>query len=105
MFADADGADDQDVLGVLDKAHRDELAPGGLVVGHLCSVVPRLEDHGRIQVGGAGAHAGGGGVTALHLVGEQLLQELQVAQVVLTGEGDSLGQGVEQLAEAQPAHE
>jgi hypothetical protein len=44
-------------------------------------------------------------IPALDFIREDLFQELDVAEVVLTRQGDPLGQGVEQLPEAQPSHE
>ena len=58
------------------------LGPDGSVVGDLGRVVPRLEHHRRVEVGGPGPHPGRVGVTPGDLVGEELLQELDMGQVV-----------------------
>jgi hypothetical protein len=68
-------------------------------------VVPGLQLHLRVQVGGLGASGGGLAVAAGDLVGQQHLQEVVIRQPVRPGQGESLGEGVEQLAEPEPAHQ
>ena len=87
------GSEDEGVAGLVDEAHRHELGPDGLVVGDLGGVVPGLEHHGRVELGRPGPQTGRGGVAALHLVGEQLLEELGVGEVVAAGQRQALGQG------------
>ena len=54
-LAHADGAEDHDVVGVFHEAQRDELGPQRPVVGDGRGVVPGVEDHGGVEMGGAGA--------------------------------------------------
>ena len=50
---------------------------------------------------GPGSQAGRGAVPAVDFVGEHELQEVGVAQRVLSGQAEPLGQGVEAAAELQ----
>ena len=59
----------------------------------------------RVQLGRPGPHTGRGGVTAGHLVAEQLLEELDVAEVVATRQRQALGQRGDKLAELEATHE
>ena len=80
------------------------LAPHRPVVGDGRGVVPRFERHRRVQLRDPSPPAGGVAVASLDLVGEQLLDELGVGEVVPTGQGQPFGQGVEQTPELHPAH-
>ena len=104
-LADADRSEDERVAGLVDEPHRHELCPHRPVVGDGRGVVPRFEHHRRVELGDAGPPACGVAVASLHLVGEQLLEELGVGEVVLTGEREAFGEGVEQPTELQAAHQ
>jgi len=85
------------------------LVPEGLLAsppGALIQPWPggaRVRCHGRVQVGGPDPHRGRGPVPAGDLVGERHLQEIGMGQVPLAGQGQALGQGVEHLAQLEPA--
>jgi len=104
-LADSDWAHDERVAGVGDEAQQEQLVEDLPVVGDAGLVVEVLQPHGRVQAGGAGAPFGGGGVAAGHLVGEDQLQELGVAEVAGAGQGEPLGEGGHQLAELDPAQQ
>ena len=104
-LAHADRSEDEGVAGLFDETHRDELGPHRVVVGDLGALVPGFEHHVRVEAGRPGPSPGRVGVTSGDLVAEQLLQELGVTEVVALGQRQALGQGVEQLAELQLAHE
>ena len=93
------GPEDEGVAGLVDEAHRDELGPHRPVVGDLGVVVPGLEHHVRVEVGRPGPRPAESPSRRVDLVGEELLQELDVGEVVGLGQGQALGQGVEELAE------
>ena len=92
-------------MGGVDEPQAAELVPQLLVEPDRGAGVPGVQAHGGVEAGGAGAQRGGVGVAAGHLVGEEELEEVGVGQLLLAGQGESLGQGVEQLAELERAQD
>jgi hypothetical protein len=104
-LADSDGPHDDGVVTGLDEAQRAQLRPDGVVVGDFGGVVPAIQGHGRVELGGAGAPVGAGGLASGDLVGEDELEELGVAHAAGLGEGETLGERVEAAAELHPAQQ
>ena len=75
---DADRAEDQCVVGVVDEPERDELVEDDAVVGDRRGVVPVVEAHGRVEAGGPGPEGGGVGVATGDLIGQDDLEELSM---------------------------
>ena len=59
--------------------------------------------HGGVQAGGAGAQGGGAGFAAGYLVGQDELEEVGVGHVLLAGQGEALGEDVQEPAELEGA--
>jgi hypothetical protein len=98
-LADPDLAEDEHPAGVVDEPQRGQLGPQRLVVGDGGVGIPGLQGHGRVELGGFGAQRGGLAVAAVDLVGEEQFEELGVLELVLFGEGEPFGEGVDGLAE------
>jgi hypothetical protein len=105
VFSHSDWPHDEHVVGVGEKPQRGQLGPQLLVVADRGGVVPGVQLHLGIQVGGLGAAGGGLAVAAGDLVGQQHLQEVVMRQPVGPGQGEPFGEGIEQLAELEPAHQ
>src|SRR5205823_5997488 len=65
---------------------------------------PTLHHHLGNEAGGVGAARGCAGATSLDLVGEEQEQEVLDRHRVLLGERESLGERVEELAQAELLH-
>ncbi len=102
-LAHADRAQDEDVGRLLQEAQAAQLVPELVVEAHGGGLVPRLQAHGRVEVGGAGAEVATDTITAGTLVSEDELQEVLVGQLLLAGELEALGQGLQDGREAEPA--
>ena len=66
-------------------------------------VVPELQAHGRVEMGGAGAQIATDAVATSDLVGEHELQEVLVGQLLLAGELEPLGQSLQDGRELETA--
>jgi hypothetical protein len=58
-----------------------------------------------IQLGCPGWRPGRGGVSALHLVAEELFEEFAVGELMTAGQGQAPRQRCDELAQFEPAHE
>ena len=94
--SDPDLSHDEHVVGVCQESQRDQVRPPLLVEADRRRVVPGLPLHRPVGPGTAG---GGLAVAAGDLVGRQHLQEVVMGQPVRSGQGQPLGEGVEQLTE------
>ena len=94
-FADADRTEDHGAVGGVEEPQTGQVGPQGPVVAHRGVLVPGVQAHGGIQAGGAGSPGCGAGVAAGGFVGEDQFEERGVGQVLLAGQGEPIGQGVE----------
>ena len=92
-LADADGADEQDVLAAVEELQRAGGVEEAAVEPDLCRPVEVLESAELLEASLAQLQPPV--VAAAHLVGEDDLQEVGVVEPLAPGEGDALGQGVE----------
>src|SRR5680860_481470 len=104
-FADPDGSEDERAVAALDEPQGDQLAPQRPVVADRRVAVPRLQCHGLVEPGGRGAPRPPGSTRPVDLVGEDELEERGVAELARPGEREPLWQGVEGLAELEPAQQ
>ena len=79
-FADADGADEGDVVMRLQEAERDELGEEGAIEGDVGGGVPVLELGARVEARPLRPQGGGQAVPARDLVGEDKQEEVLVGQ-------------------------
>ena len=100
-LADPDRAEDQGAVRAVEEPQAGQLVPQLLVVADGGGVVPGVQPHAGVEPGGAGAQRGGLGLAAGDLVGQDELEEVGVGHVLLAGQGEPLGQGVEHLAELE----
>src|SRR5207302_1926407 len=91
-LADADGADDGDVLVLIEEAERGELLEERAVEGDAGGVIPALDAYGGIEPGLGGADGDGVAVAPAHLVGEDREKQILVRELVLAGEREPIGQ-------------
>lgn len=102
-LSDPDRAQDQGAAGDLEHPQRGQLGPDLTIEADAPVGVEGLQAHARVQVGGAGPQLGAGGVAAGGLVGQHQGEELAVGQLVGLGQREPVGQGVDGLAELEPA--
>ena len=100
-LADADGADDRDVGVGLEEAERRELVEQGAIEGHLRGGVPRLELHAGVEAGALDAGGHGQRVPPGRFVAEDDQEEVLIGQLLLAGQAEPLGQGVEHPGELE----
>jgi hypothetical protein len=100
-LADADGADDGDVVVGLEEAQGKELAEELSVEGDLGGLVPALDLLCGIELSFLRAERGGLAVAAGGLVLEDEQQEILVRRLLLSCEGESLGEDVEDARELE----
>jgi hypothetical protein len=104
-LADADVADDSDVVMRLDEAERGELGEQSLVEVNLGGGVPVLESGVGLEASLLGAQGDGEAIAPLSFVREYEEQEVLVWGFVLASEKEPLGQGIEHARELQsPKH-
>jgi hypothetical protein len=79
--------------------------PKRVLVGFLWGTpkapVPGIQPHARLEPGAPGPEGSGFGLAAADLVGEDELEEVGVGHLLLPGQGEPIGQGVEHLAELE----
>jgi hypothetical protein len=102
-LADPDGADDGDVVMALQEAERGELVEEGAIEGHLRRRVPGFELSAGIEARALGSHGRGQPVAAGDLIAEDEEKEVLVGELLLPGEGQAFGQGVEPPGELEAA--
>jgi len=100
-LADPDRAQEQGAVRAVEEPQADQLVPQLPVVADSGGLVPGIEPHGRVQPGGAGPQARGLGLAAGVLVGQDQLEEVRVGHLLLAGQGEPVGEGVEHLAELE----
>src|SRR5580698_7185644 len=103
-LSNSNGAEDDNVTVGRDEAKRAELMEYSSIEGDLRGLVPSLHHHRRIESRLIGAPCRSRATSALDLVGEDHQQEVLDRHRVFLGQRDALGQGVEDLAEAQLFH-
>jgi hypothetical protein len=104
-LADADVADDSDMVMRFDEAERGELGEQSLVEVNLGGSVPVFEAGVLFEPSFLGAKSGGEAIAALRLVGEHEEQEVLVRGFVLTRKKEPFGQGIEHARKLQsPEH-
>ena len=100
-LADPDRAEQQGPVAGVQEPQRGELVPELLVVADGGGRVPGVQPHAGVEPGGPGPQGGGLGLAAGVFVGEDELEEVGVGHVLLAGQGEPVGQGVEHLAELE----
>jgi hypothetical protein len=99
----ADGPDDGDVVVGLQEAERGELIQQCAVEGDLRGGIPVLELRGGVEARALSPEGRGQAVASRHLVGEDEQEEVLVGHLLLAGEGEALGQSVEEPGELEAA--
>jgi hypothetical protein len=102
-LADADGADEGDAVMSLQEAEGNKLIEQGAIEGDGGRRVPVLDLGTGIEAGALGAQGGGETIAAGDLVGEEKEQDVLMRELLLPGQGEALGQGVEDAGEPEPA--
>src|SRR5207244_12072413 len=97
------GADDRDVLVLIEEAERGELLEERAVEGDARGVIPALEAHGGIEPGLGGADGDGVAVAPAHLVGEAGEEQILVRELVLAGGREPNGERRPAVGELEPA--
>ena len=100
-LADADVADDSDVVMRLDEAERGELGEQSLIEVNAGGRVPVLQVRVGLEASFLGAKSGREGVATLSLVGEDEEKEVLVRGFILASEKEPLGQGIEHARKLQ----
>jgi hypothetical protein len=99
-----DGTEDDGSVGGVEEPQTGQVGPQGPVVAHGGVLIPGVQPHGRVQAGCAGPSCGGAGVAAGGFVGEDQLEKRRVGQVLMAGQREPLGQGVEHGREFELTH-
>src|SRR5215467_1314737 len=102
-LANPDRPQDEDAERLLQKAQGAELVPELAVEVDRGGVVPELQAHGGVEMSGAGAQIAAGAVAAGGLVGEHELQKVLVGQLLLAGELEPFGKGLQDGRELETA--
>jgi len=94
-LSDADVADDGDVVVLFEEAQRHELVEQSSVEGDVGGFVPVFDSGLGIEPAPLRADDGSHAVTAGGLVAEHKYEEVLVGHLLLAGEDEALGQGVQ----------
>jgi len=100
-LADADGADEQDVLAAVEELQGEGGVEQAAVEAYGGGPVEVLEAAELLEAGLAQPKLEAPVVAAAHLVDEEELEEVGVVELVAASEGDALGQGVEHATELE----
>jgi hypothetical protein len=100
-FSDANGSDECDIGGVVEKAEREDLIEEFAVIRDLGGVIPTLQVRIRFQTTTLGPQGCRESVPSRGFIGEDLEKEVLVGHLVLAGQCQAFRQDIQQLGQSE----